>query len=210
MQRPKQVFRSSQSYEWTRERVERLRKPEIQQLRDNAGKLGASEVVVLCDEALRTLPKGGARGPRGTRQPKRPRRLVSRIRAFEARGVWLQDPRVSWGGVRKSDGAVVLGIWAEGIESGDGSCRYLLWAPNAGGTRPWSDKAGGKERLEHCKLAVDASVVEALLVYGETMEGYIPEDRTRSVHGVDPETVVSLKVERAGEEYWAVWGRKRA
>jgi hypothetical protein len=135
---------------------------------------------------------------------------VSRIRAFEARGVWLQDPRVSWGGVRKSDGAVVLGIWAEGIESGDGSCRYLLWAPNAGGARPWSDKAGGKERLEHCKLAVEASVVEALLVYGETMEGYIPEDRTRSVHGVDPETVVSLKVERAGEEYWAVWGRKRA
>jgi len=37
MQRPKQVFRSAQSYEWTRERVERLRKPEIEQLRDNAG-----------------------------------------------------------------------------------------------------------------------------------------------------------------------------
>ena len=85
MQRPKQVFRGSQNYEWTRERVERLRKPEIEQLRDNAGKLGASEVVVLCEEALRTLPKGGARGARGTRQPKRPRRLVSRIRAFEAR-----------------------------------------------------------------------------------------------------------------------------
>jgi hypothetical protein len=140
-QRPKQVFRSAQSYEWTRERVERLRKPEIEQLRDNAGKLGASEVVVLCEEALRTFPKGGARGAKGTRQPKRPRRLISRIRAFEARGVWLQDPRMSWGGVRKSDGAVVLGIWAEGIESGDGSCRYLLWAPNAGGSRPWSDKA---------------------------------------------------------------------
>ena len=92
----------------------------------------------------------------------------------------------------------------------DGKCRFLLWAPNAGGSRPWSDKAGGRERLEHCKLAVAAPVVEALLVYGETMEGYIPEDRTRSVHGVDPETVVSLKVERAGEEYWAVWGRKRA
>jgi hypothetical protein len=30
------------------------------------------------------------------------------------------------------------------------------------------------------------------------------------VHGVDPETVVSLKVERSGDEYWAVWGRKRA
>jgi hypothetical protein len=112
--------------------------------------------------------------------------------------------------VRKSDGAVVLGIWADAIESGDGACSYLLWAPNAGGARPWSEKAGGKERLEHCKLALGASVVEALLVYGETLEGYIPEDRTRSVHGVDPETVVTLKVERRGEEYWAVWGRKRA
>jgi len=53
-------------------------------------------------------------------------------------------------------------------------------------------------------------MVEALLVYGESLEGYIPEDRTRSVHGVDPETVVTLKVERRGEEYWAVWGRRRA
>jgi hypothetical protein len=210
MQRPKQVFRGSQSYEWTRERVERLRKPEIEQLRDNAGKLGANDVVVLCEEALRTLPKGGARGAKGTRQPKRPRRLISRLRAFEARGVFLQDGRLSWGGVRKSDGAVVLGIWADAIESGDGACSYLLWAPNAGGARPWSDKAGGQERLEHCKLALSAGVVEALLVYGERLEGYIPEDRTRSVHGVDPETVVTLKVERRGEEYWAVWGRKRA
>ena len=210
MQRPKQVFRGSQSYEWTRERVERLRKPEIEQLRDNAGKLGASDVVGLCDEALRTLPKGGARGAKGTRQPKRPRRLISRLRAFEARGVFLQDGRSSWGGVRKSDGAVVLALWADAIESGDGSCSYLLWAPNVGGSRPWSDKAGGQERFEHCKLALSASVVEALLVYGERLEGHIPEERTRSVHGVDPETVVTLKVERRGEEYWAVWGRKRA
>lgn len=209
MQRPKQVF-SSQSNEWTRERVERLRKPEIEQLRDNAGKLGAQDVVVLCEEALRTLPKGGARAGRGTRQAKRPRRLISRIRAFEARGVFLQDARVSWGGVRKSDGAVVLGLWADAIESADGSCSYLLWAPNAGGKRPWSDKAGGKERLEHCKLATQNGNAEALLVYGERLDGYIPEDRTRSVHGVDPETVVTMKVEQRGEEYWAVWGRKRS
>ena len=140
MQRPKQVF-PSQSNEWTRERVERLRKPEIEQLRDNAGKLGAQDVVVLCEEALRTLPKGGARGGKGTRPAKRPRRLISRIRAFEARGVFLQDARVSWGGVRKSDGAVVLGLWADAIESADGSCSYLLWAPNAGGSRPWSASA---------------------------------------------------------------------
>ena len=208
MQRPKQVF-PSQSNEWTRERVERLRKPEIEQLRDNAGALGAQDVVVLCEEALRTLPKGGARGAKGTRQPKRPRRLISRIRAFEARGVFLQDARMSWGGVRKSDGAVVLGLWADAIESDDGSCRYLLWAPNAAGSRPWSDKAGGRERLEHCKLALEKGHAEALLVYGDRLEGYLPEDRTRSVHGVDPETVVPLKVERRGEEYWAVWGKKR-
>ena len=112
--------------------------------------------------------------------------------------------------MRKSDGAVVIGLWADAIESGDGTCSYLLWAPNVDGSRPWSDKAGGKERLEHCKLALTAGLVEALLVYGERLEGHIPEDRTRSVHGVDPETVVSLKVERRGEEYWAVWGRKRA
>ena len=209
MQRPKQVF-PSQSNEWTRERVERLRKPEIEQLRDNAGKLGAQDVVVLCEEALRTLPRGGVRGAKGARQTKRPRRLISRIRAFEARGVFLQDARVSWGGVRKSDGAVVLGLWADAIESADGSCSYLLWAPNTDGSRPWSDKAGGKERLEHCKLASESGHAEALLVYGERLDGFIPEDRTRSVHGVDPETVVTMKVERRGEEYWAVWGRKRS
>ena len=209
MQRPKQVF-PGQTNEWTRERVERLRKPEIEQLRDNAGKLGAQEVVVLCEEALRTLPKGGARGAKGSRPSKRPRRLISRIRAFEARGVFLQDARLSWGGVRKSDGAVVLGLWADAIESADGSCSYLLWAPNADGSRPWSEKAGGRERLEHCKLAAESGHAEAILVYGERLDGYIPEDRTRSVHGVDPETVVNFKVERRGEEYWAVWGRKRS
>jgi hypothetical protein len=27
-------------------------------------------------------------------------------------------------------------------------CHCLLWAPNVGGSRPWSEKAGGRERLE--------------------------------------------------------------
>ena len=210
MRGPKHVFSGSPAYEWTRERVDSLRKPEIEQLRANAGRLGEGEVVALCEEALRSFPKGGARGAKPTRHPKRPRRLISRARAFEARGVLLHDARLSWGGVRKSDGAVVLGVWADAIESADGGCRYLLWAPNADGARPWSDKAAGKERLEHCKLAVAATLVEGLLVYGERLEGYVPEDRARSVHGVDPETVVPLKVEQRGAEYWAVWGRKRA
>jgi hypothetical protein len=136
------------------------------------------------------------------------RHLVSRNRAFEARGVFLQDTRGSWSGVRKSDGMVVLTIWAKGVESGDGTCSYLLWAPNIDGARPWSDKAAGKERLEHCRLAVKQGGAEGLLVYGERLEGHLPEDKARTVQGVDPETVLRVKVEARGDEYWAVWGHK--
>jgi hypothetical protein len=49
---------------------------------------------------------------------------------------------------------------------------------------------------------------EGLLVYGEALDGHLPEDKARSVHGVDPETVLRFKVEKRGEEYWAVWGKK--
>jgi hypothetical protein len=211
MQVRKSTFRSSTTSDWTRERVAQLRKPEIQQLRSNADSLGAAAVVALCDEALRTRPKRSAHA--GGKLPvplKRSRRLISRGRAFEARGVWLQDARTSWGGVRKSDGAVVISIWADAIDAADGSCRYLLWAPNADGSRPWSDKPAGRERLEHCKLATSGAIAEGVLVYGERLDGFLPEDKARSVHGVDPETVLRFKVELRGDEYWAVWGRKPA
>ena len=132
---------------------------------------------------------------------------MSRSRAFEARGVFLLDGRTSWGGIRKSDGTVVVGLWAQSVQSGEGGCSYLLWAPNADGSRPWSDKPGGRERLEHCKLAVKANAAEGVLVYGESLDGMLPEDRARSVHGVDPEIVLRLQVEQRGDEYWAVWGR---
>lgn len=200
------VFRTTSTAEWTLERVERLHKAEIAQLRSNAEGLGAAAVVALCDEALRTRPRDRA-ASRNPSLPKRGRRLISRTRGFEARGVFLQDMRTSWGGVRKSDGAVVVGLWADAIESAGGGCSYLLWAPNADGSRPWSDKPGGRERLEHCKLALKSNATEGVLVYGERLEGSIPEDKARSVHGVDPEIVLRLKVERRGEEYWAVWGR---
>jgi hypothetical protein len=112
--------------------------------------------------------------------------------------------------VRKSDGAVVISLWADAVGSSEGACSYLLWAPNVAGSRPWSDQPGGKERLEHCKLVLNGGRAEGVLVYGERLEGYLPEDRARSVHGVDPEVVLQLEIERRGEEYWAVWGRKKA
>jgi len=205
----KAVF-SSRATDWTKERIGQLRKQEIEQLQINAGALGESGVVALCAEVLRERPKprGSTAGRAG--RPLKRRRLVSRRRAFETRGVTLQDARTSWSGVRKSDGAVVISLWADAIESASGSCSYLLWAPNVGGARPWSDQAAGKERLEHCRLAVDGGRAEGVLVYGERLEGYLPEDRARSVHGVDPEIVLQLEVERRGDEYWAVWGRKKA
>ena len=38
------------------------------------------------------------------------------------------------------------------------------------------------------------------MVYGETLDGYLPEDKARSVHGVDPETMLRFKVEKHSEE----------
>jgi hypothetical protein len=192
---------------WTRERIEQLGRPEIEQLRANAETLGESEIAELCAEVLKSMPKrAAARG--AAAGVKNGRHLISRSRAFEARGVFLQDTRGSWSGVRKSDGTVVMTIWAKDVDSGEGTCRYLLWAPNIDGSRPWSDKAAGRERLEHCRLALKQGSAEGLLVYGERLEGHLPEDKARTVQGVDPETVLRFKVEAHGDEYWAVWGRR--
>ena len=193
--------------DWTRERIARLGRQEIEQLRTNAEALSESGIAELCTEVLKSMPKraaaaGSAAALKGARH------LISRARAFEARGVFLQDTRGSWSGVRKSDGTVVMTIWAKSVESGDGTCSYLLWAPNVDGSRPWSDKAAGRERLEHCRLALKQGGAEGLLVYGERLEGHLPEDKARTVQGVDPEKVLRFKVEARGEEYWAVWGRK--
>jgi len=207
MQPGKEAFRARRSAAWTRERVDNLSKQEIQQLRANAGDLGEQDIVTLCDEALRSLPKGGKRGA-ALAKTKKARRLISRGKAFEARGVHLDDARASWGGVRSSDGVVVMSLWADAVKLRDGACNYLLWAPNVDGARPWSDTPPGQERLKHCQLALEGAGAEGLLVFGERLDGYLPEERARSVHGVDPETVLRFKVEKQGDEYWAVWGKK--
>jgi len=198
--------------DWTRERIGQLSAQDIMQLRANAERLNEPGVAALCSEVLvaRTRPRA-RKGLRSSSGPlTEARKLVARAKAFEARGVWLQDVRTSWGGVRKSDGAIVMALWAEAIESADGGCRYLLWAPNTDGTRPWSDTAAGRERLEHCKRAIELGRAEGLLVYGQRLEGKLPEERASKIHGVDAETVLLFEVERRGEEFWAVWGRKPA
>ena len=191
--------------DWTPERLERLTRQELEQLRANAERLGETALADLCAQMIKQARSENSKAAAAGRAPKR--RLISRTKAFEARGVFLQDPRSSWSGVRKTDGKVVMTIWGDAVESDGGGCSCLLWSPNLDGARPWSDSAAGKERLEHCKLALEGGA-EGLLVHGERLEGHLPEDKARTVHGVDPETVLSFSVEKRGAEYWAVWGRK--
>jgi hypothetical protein len=200
-------FKRGNTQDWTRERVERLTKQEMERLRDNAERLGETALVELCAELIKQARSAVGKTAAAARAPKR--RLISRAKAFEARGVYLQDPRSSWSGVRKSDGRVVMTIWDAAVVSSGGACSYLLWGPNIDGARPWSDMPAGRERLEHCKLALEAGA-DGLLVHGERLDGHLPEDKARSIHGVDPETVLSFKIEMRGAEYWAVWGKKAA
>jgi hypothetical protein len=201
------AFKRGVADDWTLERIARMSAQEIRQLRENAERLNEPSVTALCDQALagaRSRARVGRKGGPHTQA----RRLIARTKAFEACGVSLQDPKTSWGGVRKADGAVVMALWADAIQSADGGCRYLLWAPNVEGSRPWSDRAAGRERLEQCKQAMARGQAEGLLVYGERFAEHLPEEKAHAVHGVDPETRIVFEVAQLGEEFWAVWGGK--
>jgi hypothetical protein len=174
----------------------------------NAAGLGNARVVALCDKVLLKAAKNPG-GEMARRLKASGVRLVSRRSAFETRGVTLRELS-SWGGVRSSDSTVVLSIWKDAIRSEGGLCSYLLWAPNEQGSRPWSDKPAGKERLEHCRQACERGSAEALLVYGEPIEGRIPEDKAKTISGVDAAIVLHVEVVLRGREYWAVWGRRRS
>ena len=205
------LFKRGRAEEWTSERIAQLSAQDIKQLRANAERLNEPDLAALCSGVLKKS-KARPRAQAGSRQNPAPatraRKLIARTKAFEARGVWLQDPRTSWGGVRKSDGAIVMALWAEAVEPAEGGCRYLLWATNRAGTRPWSDTPAGRERLEHCKRAIELGRAEGLLVYGQRLEGRLPEDKAAAIHGADAETVLQFEVEERDQEYWAVWGRK--
>ena len=55
------LVRPGRSAAWTRDRIEALTTAEVRQLRYNAERLGEMEIVGLCDEILKTRPKGGAK-----------------------------------------------------------------------------------------------------------------------------------------------------
>jgi hypothetical protein len=196
------------SNRWTIDRIARLAERELTQLRTNAQHLGELEVVALCDQALLLERPVVLAEKAGRRLKAKHPRLVTRRSAFETRGVMLAAPS-SWGGVRPSDGTVVMSIWKDDIRSERGACRYLLWAPNEKGSRPWSDKPDGRARLEHCRQACERGSAELLLVYGEPLAGHLPEDRARTVSGIDPAVVLHVEVVLRGREYWAIWGGRR-
>jgi hypothetical protein len=192
------------SNRWNTQSVGSLSVEEVRQLRENAVRLGAGEVAGLCDSALAAHGQKASSGASSSRRGNS--RLVPRRSAFQMRGVQLNAGMSSWGGVRQSDGVVVLSLWADDVRSERGGCSYLLWAPNQAGSRPWSAMPGGKERLEHCKLAVEKGEAEGFLVHGVRLEGVLPEERARSVEGADPAIVIRFQVVQRGAEYWAVWG----
>lgn len=202
------VFKAARATDWTRERLEQLGRQELLNLQANATRLGESELAALCEQLLKDCPRRGRASSGAVLRIKGRHKLLPRSRAFGARGVWLQDPRTSWSGIRKADGMVVMALWQAAVQTVDGACLCLLWSPNSDGVRPWSDSAAGRERLEHCKLAMQRGAAEGLLVLGEPLEGRLPEDRARTVLGIDAGTLVHFHVELRGGEYWACWGKK--
>ena len=102
------VFKGGRAGLWTPERISRLSSQEIKQLRENAERLNEVQLAALCGEALKAAPTARGRKRSGSGPRTKARKLVARTSAFQGRGVTLQDPKTSWGGVRKTDGAVVM------------------------------------------------------------------------------------------------------
>jgi hypothetical protein len=119
---------------------------------------------------------------------------VSRARAFESQGVTLTFPARSRSGVRDCDGVVVFAMTATLVRIDDWGCSCLLWAPAPSAAAAAIDRASDREKLEHCRLAMRCGMAEGFLLYGDEA----------SAGG---EGLLSLRVVKAGREYWARWGR---
>lgn len=193
-------------HRWTEESIGRLPAGELEQLRENARRLGAADVVALCEAALGRCDS--RRAPAAPRAAARKSRLIPRRAAFQLHEVPMGVGMASWSGLRRSDGGVVFALWAEDVRSEGGGCCYLLWAPNEQGARPWSDSAAGKERREHCLRAMENGSADGFLVFGTRAEGFLPQERAHTITGVEPDVSITLRVEQRGAAYWGVWGAR--
>lgn len=118
---------------------------------------------------------------------------ISRLEAFAEQGVSLAYPARSWSGVREDNGGVVIAIREGEVQSAFDGFRCLLWSPVIEGATQWVDRPIKQERLSHCRLAWTFGGADGLIVRGVAAE-------------VDRDTLVPLRVEKVGAEYWAFWG----
>jgi hypothetical protein len=118
---------------------------------------------------------------------------IPRIQAFSEQGVTLAYPARSWSGVREDDGAVVIGMREAEVHVCADGFRCLLWSPVIEGATEWIDRPNKEERLGHCRRAFAWGGADGLIVCGTRAE-------------VERGSVLSLRVEKAGAEYWAFWG----
>jgi hypothetical protein len=190
---------------WTAEKIARLSTDETRQLRDNAERLGRPEIVALCTTELEREKAIPIRAPAfAPLKAAHLKRLVSRAKAFSVLGVFLRNDTWSRSGISRED-VVVFALWAEDVLYDSRGARCLLWAPNIDGGRPWSDTEAGGERLHHCRTAAARGSAKGLLVYGERVEGVLPEERAARIDGVDTGTVVAMRIEKRDAEFWGCW-----
>jgi hypothetical protein len=203
-QRAAQVMPRGRVAKWSKEQLDKLSTLELRALLANAERLNEPEVAALCNEILDARPRGQA-PVRQQRLPGQARRLVSRGKAFELHGISPRSRTWSLGGIR-TDGAVVLTVRAADVQKAASGSSCLLWGPNVDDSRPWSDTPGGKERLEHCRIALERGAAEGLLAYTKRAAGTAPEAKPAAgTDRLDPKTILNLHIEKRGEEYWGTW-----
>jgi len=190
--------------EWTLERIAGLSSPEVRQLLANATRLEDTGIAARCAEVLKDRPDQGGGGAAAPASAERKGlRLVSRDTAFGLRGASLTNRFWSRSGVTRA-GDIIFALWAADARREGGGTSYLLWAPNVDGSRPWSDKPAGRERLEHCQRALKRGAAFGLLVYGERIPGVLPDDKAARIDGVDAGLLMHLTLEMRGAQYWAL------
>jgi hypothetical protein len=184
---------------WSKEQIDKLTTLELRALLANAERLKEPEVAAICNEILDARPRGRPPVRRDKHTPKASR-LVTRRKAFEMHGVSPRNRVWSRGGIG-TNGTVVLTVRADEVEKAGVQHSYLLWAPDI----EWAETPAGKERLEHCRIALERGAAEGLLIYGKRAAGQAPEDKSITAERVDAETVLSFQVEKRGEAYWATY-----